>query len=275
MTTYQTLIEQLNGRFQQLPQVQTIALGGSLATASQDTNSDIDLYITINDLIPLAEREAIVADFGASRTSLNLQLWDLGDEWIDAVSGIEIDVIYWWQDWLEAQLNRVLVQQQGSVGYTTCFWHTIRQSQIVFDRSGWFAQLQAQADQPFPDKLRQDIIFKNHSVLRSIIPSYHYQLEKAVKRGDLISINHRVAALFASYFDVLFALNCQTHPGEKRLLAKAAQLDLQPEEMAAQVTAVLQAPADGVIPAVDALINNLDTLLQENGFDPETSRSYR
>lgn len=130
---------------------------------------------------------------------------------------------------------------------------------------------QAKADQPYPEKLRQDIIFKNHSVLRNTIPSYHYQIEKAVKRSDLVSVNYRIGGLLASYFDVLFALNRETHPGEKRLLTKAGQLSLLPVNMVEEVTAVLQARDNGVITAVNTLLNNLDTLLQGNGIDPITS----
>ena len=49
------------------------------------------------------------------------------------------------------------------------------------------------------------------------LPSYDAQIRKAASRGDKIAVNHRMAAFMESYFDVLFALNRRTHPGEKRL----------------------------------------------------------
>ena len=110
------------------------------------------------------------------------------------------------------------------MGYSTCFWHTVLNSKTLFDRDGWFANLQMKCDQPFPEPLKRAIITKNHPVLRTVIPSYYAQIKKAVDRSDLISINHRVAALLASYFDVLFALNTVLHPGEKKLLRWASNL---------------------------------------------------
>ncbi len=100
---------------------------------------------------------------------------------------------------------------------------------------------------------------------------YLHQIQNAVRRHDAVSVNHRVAALLASYFDVLFALNAIPHPGEKRLLEIAAErCAKRPPAMREQVEAVLRATADAdeaLVHAIDRLIDDLDELLLQEGFD--------
>lgn len=50
-----------------------------------------------------------------------------------------------------------------------------------------------------------------------MLPSFDKQILKAQNRKDLVSVNHRVTEFLASYFDIIFALNEMTHPGEKRM----------------------------------------------------------
>ena len=54
-------------------------------------------------------------------------------------------------------------------------------------------------------------------LLSGMLPSFDMQIKKAENRGDLVSVNHRVAEFLASYFNIIFALNEMPHPGEKRM----------------------------------------------------------
>ena len=67
-------------------------------------------------------------------------------------------------------------------------------------------------------KLKKAIIERNMKLMHGVLPSYDKQIIKAYERHDYVSINHRVSAFLESYFDVIFALNEMTHPGEKRLM---------------------------------------------------------
>jgi hypothetical protein len=211
--------QRIAGQFSALPQVVAVALSGSRISEFADCKSDIDLYVYVTDDIPLDQRATIAA--GSPRAEIGNATWEPGDEWIDAATGTCVDVMYRRVRWIEEQHDRVLVHHQASVGYSTCFWYNVLHSRALFDRSGWFASLQKLAGQPYPRELRQAVVSKNYPLLRRNQSSYLHQIELAVQRKDSVSVNHRVAALLASYFDVLFALNELPHPGEKRLIQHA------------------------------------------------------
>ncbi|MGI6375080.1 MAG: nucleotidyltransferase domain-containing protein [Anaerolineae bacterium] len=280
------LARELARRFGALAEVRAVAAGGSVATGAAGPGSDLDLYVFTAGEPPLAARRAMVAALGdGGRVELDLRYWDPGDAWFSA-AGVEVDVVYWDARWIGEQLERVLTRHEPSVGYSTCHWRTLRHMLPLFDRDGWLARLQARAQAPYPQALADAIIARNHPLLRDAIPCYRAQIAKALARGDDVSVNHRVAALLASYFDVLFALNRELHPGEKRLVAAAqAQCERLPAQLAGDVAAVLAASAAaasaaaasalaaaGLLGAIDALADGLDALLLAAGYDPRTGR---
>lgn len=251
-------------QFASLPQVEAVALAGSRLSEFPDERSDIDLYVYVAEDIPLDVR-ALIAK-GSPRAEIGNATWEPGDEWIDGASGVAIDVMYRHVRWIEEQLDRVLIRHQASVGYSTCFWYNVLHSKVLFDRNGWFERLQEHARQPYPAALKKAIIDKNHRLLRQTQSSYLHQIELALKRNDPVSVNHRVAALLASYFDVLFAVNELPHPGEKRLLRYAAQCAHQPQDMVPHVVAVVEAVGDAradIGPRIDALVDGLDELVRQ------------
>ncbi len=149
--------------------------------------------------------------------------------------------------WIEEQLDRVLRQHKAAVGYSTCFWYNVRYSQVLFDRHGWLNNLKNSSDRPYPPELKRAIIAKNFPLLRQNLSSYLRQIELAIARNDPVSVNHRITALLASYFDVLFAVNELPHPGEKRLIPHAvAQCQRIPRDMPEQIKDLLASLQGGL-----------------------------
>jgi hypothetical protein len=251
-----------------LPGVTAVAMAGSQATAIADGGSDLDLYVYPTEEIPMAVRTAMAQ--GSPRKEIGNDAFGPGDEWIDAASGIHIDVMFRDQRWIEDELDRVLVRHEARVGYSTAFWHSIRASASLFDRSGWYAHLIERAAAPYPEPLVRAIVAKNQPLLRRNLSSFHHQLDRAVARVDHVSVNHRVAAFLASAFDVLFALNRVPHPGEKRLLRFAEALcPKRPPELAKDVEALLASvamPGPDLLRRADVLAEQIDVLLRREGL---------
>ena len=266
--------ERVAEQFASLPQVEAVVMGGSHTSEFSDSRSDIDLYVYVTEDVPLDLRAKIAA--GSPHPEIGNATWEPGDEWMDAETSKSLDVMYRHVAWMEEQLDRVLVHYQASAGYSTCFWYNVLHSRVLFDRIGWFAKLQQRAQRPYPPELRQAVIAKNYPLLRRNQSSYLHQIELAVTREDQVSVNHRVAALLASYFDVLFALNELPHPGEKRLIQHAkAHCSKLPRDMERQITELVAAvgnPDADAVARVNELVDELDKLLLREKMLPQDRR---
>jgi predicted nucleotidyltransferase len=264
---YITLADQIAQRFSQYETVQAVAIGGSLAGGYATDSSDMDLYIYTTQDLTHAQRADMITPY--ARLHQTIDYWGPGDVYFDAETGIEVDLVYFNADWMTDQIARVLDRHEAWMGYTTAFWHTVKHSHLIYDRTGWLSALITKAQSPYPDQLIQNIVDMNHPVLREIVPSYRKQIESAIRRDDLVSVNHRVAALMASYFDIIFAVNRIPHPGEKRQLEHAVRLCRnKPLDMEDEVKAVLQGRGWGLIDNINHLINHLDVLLEIDGYLP-------
>lgn len=260
------LAQTIADKFGALPQVVAVALAGSRTTGASNETSDYDFYVYIQESISLEIRNAIAQEF-AEHIEINNQFWEPGDEWIDSSSGCGVDVMYRTPQWIEEQIDRVLVHHQASVGYSTCFWWNVLTSAPLYDGTGWFKQLQEKANQPYPEPLKRAIIAKNYPILRRNISSYTHQLKVAINRSDSVSIIHRVGALLASYFDIIFAVNCVPHPGEKRLVQWVIKLCAKvPNGMEEQIHEInhllpLSSSRLNLLSHLNAMIDNLEQLL--------------
>ncbi|MGZ4813866.1 MAG: hypothetical protein ACXVZV_00550 [Terriglobales bacterium] len=256
------LAQRLANRYAEIREVEAVAIAGSRMSTFVDTRSDVDLYVYSSAPVPL-ERRAEVAR-GAKQAEIGNSFWESGDEWIDPETGISVDVMFRTTPWMEEQLDRVLRRHEASVGYSTCFWYNVGNSRALFDRVRWFEAIQERANAPYPPELKRAIVAKNFPILRRNMSSYRHQIELALEREDAVSVNHRVTALVASYFDILFAVNEQPHPGEKRLVQFAEELCRKlPRDMEERVRAVVKTAS---LATIDVLVDGLEDMLRSEGL---------
>lgn len=198
-----------------LPQVEAIALGGSRATGRNDEKSDYDVYVYITDVIPETHRRRILEKY-CNYMEIGNSFWELEDD-VTLKNGIDMDIIYRKMADFENMVSAVVVNCVPYNGYTTCMWHNLISSKVMIDKNGHLTQLQEKYRVPYPKQLKKNIVSHNLKLLSGMLPSFDTQIQKAENRGDLVSVNHRVTEFLASYFDIIFALNEMTHPGEKRM----------------------------------------------------------
>ena len=198
-----------------LSQVEAIALGGSRATGKNDEKSDYDVYVYITGSIDENVRRNILDKY-CGYIEIGNSFWELEDD-VTLKDGIDMDIIYRNMDDFEKMVSSVVMDCVPWNGCTTCMWHNLITSKIMLDKNGKFYNLQEKYRIPYPRKLKENIVSNNLKLLSGILPSFDMQISKAENRGDLVSVNHRVTEFLASYFDIIFALNQMTHPGEKRM----------------------------------------------------------
>lgn len=201
----------------QLEGVEAIAIGGSRASGYADQASDYDVYVYYTNPISPKDRLPILKKY-CKTIELNNTFWETEDNCI-LLDDIPIDIIY--REWtsFEQGLENVVFKGYASNGYTTCLWHNLLTSTIYYDKKEQLLKLKERFNVSYPEQLRNNIIQKNMALLSGYLPSYEDQIKKAVHRQDRVSILHRTTEFLCSYFDVLFAVNKKTHPGEKRLIS--------------------------------------------------------
>ena len=259
------LISNIADEFAKLDYVESVVLSGSQTGLINDKRSDYDMYVYSTKPIPLDFRNELAKKF-ADNYEVGNTFFEDGDELtiIEDKEHIGVDIMYRNPDWVRGEIDWVWKKHNAKVGYTTCFFFFLKTSKILFDRNGEFQKFIDELNTPFPKELKENIIAKNYPLLREKNASYYEQIEFAIARNDMVSQNHRTAALLASYFDILFAINDQTHPGEKKLVAYSEKLcKLLPKDFKNDIENVIKSiSTDKLLCALDKLLDELDIILK-------------
>lgn len=255
------MVNEIFEKLSALPQVEAIAIGGSRANGVFDEKSDYDVYVYVTDNIDNGVRENILAPY-CSQMEIGNHYWEFEDN-IILKDGVPMDIIYRPMDKFDKFISYTVFEHHANHGYTTCFWHNIITSQIVYDPSGKYAEIKKKFTVPYPEELRQNIIDLNMKMLSGILPSYDKQIKKAIDRNDFVSVNHRTAAFVASYFDVIFAVNRLTHPGEKRLVQICKErCEILPKDFEENLDKLLkEKPTEKIMEVIADMVKNLKEII--------------
>ena len=216
------MIEKLFEELSMLQQVEAIALGGSRAGEDYDENSDYDVYLYCTGDVEEDVRRSILEKY-CSYMEIGNHFWEKEDN-CTLNNGVDIDILYRNLDDFVQEVASVVELHQPHNGYTTCMWHNLKTCKIVYDENGRLSAAKKRFDVPYPNQLKENIIDRNMKLLYEFMPAYKWQITKAIQRKDVVSVNHRTAAFMESYFDVIWAVNELTHPGEKRLISLSKKM---------------------------------------------------
>lgn len=239
-------------------EVKAIALGGSGVNDTSDNLSDIDVYIFIEKDIAVKNREKLVKQY-SSKYEVGGEYFGSGDEFFVDKLNRQLDVMYWNVNWFESIVKNTWFKYYPSNGYTTAFLFTLNNFQIIYDKDNWLKTIQDSIQTKYPHELKQNIIKRNMMLLKDKpFASYYEQIEKAINRNDIISINHRISAFMASYFDIIFAVNELLHPGEKRLVKYAKDnCQILPDNFEENINKLLVQPNSETLNILDDMVESL------------------
>jgi hypothetical protein len=260
---YDSLLPTLVATLSDLPGIVAVALGGSARSGFADVHSDLDLHVYWQPPLAAPEqrtaRLATIADAGSVR--VGVQSWGLEDHL--RIDGRLVELVYLhWGDTL-AEIDRAYDSGLNSESYATAFLYTAAHDQILHDPHGGLATIQARL-RSYPAATYRVLLERQPALLRF----YTRQLGVAQARGDLLFAQQRRYTIQMVFFNLLFALNQQYHPGEKRLLTHLQRCSLQPAQCAErwQHAARLAVDDPALSSELTALGDDLLALVARQGF---------
>ena len=254
--------EEILNQYIELTDIEAIAIGGSTTAKTSDKISDIDIYIFSKTNVPIEIRENIIKPI-SSKFEIGCEYFGSGDEYFVDKLNRQFDVMYWDVEWFESVVNNTWIKCYPQNGYTTCFLYTLKNFEIFYDKNNWLHNLQEVIKTSYPKTLKENIIKRNLMLMKDKpFASYFEQIKKALSREDIVSVNHRIAAFVASYFDVIFALNEQLHSGEKRLIQFAKNnCKILPKNFETNLLELFKQPNKSTLNILESIIDELKMLL--------------
>jgi hypothetical protein len=173
-----------------------------------------------------------------------------------------VELVYLDLGRLITEANQAYSEGLISEGYTTALLYILFRNQIFHDATGEVTALRARLQAAYPEPTRTRLMRAHPELLR-----YYLELLRiSQRRDDLLFVQQLRYNIQMIFFNLLFALNRQYHPGGKRLLNHAQRCIIQPPDLAARWNYISRLPAvdSALADVLEALIDDLCQLIGAN-----------
>jgi hypothetical protein len=261
---YSKYFEETIELFSARDEVDCIVLGGSQAVGNHDSFSDFDVYVYLNAPLSLEVRERLLGRT-CSFIEMDNTFWEPEDD-CTLKCGSKIEMIYCTLSETGGIMHRILREHKAGLGFTTCTCFSVFNGRILYDPKGLYRDMVAEFSGEYPEELRENIIRKNWALLEASEQSFRAQIEKSIKRGDIIMITRRIVGFMNCYLDIIFALNRVYFPGEKYLEKLAVKYcEILPRNFSENLNKLLTLPKLEVMPVVSDMVVELERTYKHIG----------
>jgi hypothetical protein len=224
-----------------------IALGGAHAKGVEDQESDVDIYLFAQQVLPAQERARRCEEFGSAIGSV--VSWGVDAPFVQGgtdfyLHGTKVECWLRNTDYISDILSdcvagivrREFVTWTVMGFYNHCTLSDLHNMVPIEDPAGVLARWKAAVTE-YPLKLRETIL-KDHLRAAKFWPeNFHYR--SAVARCDAIYAVGIVHQVVHNLIQVLFALNRAYFPGDKKLNIALEHLEVKPAGFTEQIQRLL------------------------------------
>lgn len=224
-----------------------LAVGGAHAKQVADEESDLDLYVFAEAVLPNADRTELTQKWsadvrGVSAWGVTAPLEQCGTDfycnnlkvecWFRNTTRVDHTI----DECVEGIVRRDFVTWTTTGFYNHCCLSDLHAMIPIDDPSGILARWKSRI-RTYPPKLRKTIIEHHLAAARFWPNNFHYH--SAIERRDVIYTTGIVQQVVHNLIQVIFAANRVYFPGDKKLAEAISHLNRVPEHFSERVQRLL------------------------------------
>lgn len=231
VTNTEVILDSLLGNIFTMQEVQSIGISGGKHPIPKAGEGDFDVFIYCDTIPAEHKRKSILTEFGDTLQDVKVNVfegghWGIGD--FVVINGVETWLMYFTVretlNDIEAILNGEYPDKLNNYYYPVGRCAMFTKISVEFDRKGFLPSIKERLS-VYPDKLAETIIQYHLMKLEDT-----EDLDRAVKRKDVLFYHFAMDLAFDSFLQALFAFNRTYFPSRKRSISFVNSFEIKPEK---------------------------------------------